>query len=184
MEYIHFFQIIPQVFPFVRSEYSQRKADQRPKVDHRVITTIMLTQFMNLSMAVMTSGNTVIGSRGFDLIIFQLSIYQTLFLESGLQKSATTATAVVIGSVGLHINKIFFTHHRLNHETKIFSDRITIAFSNNLARILNGEFDLQILVPIRIYLQFSFTDPFGIIFINVFNFEVVFEVEFFQSGPD
>ena len=184
MEYIHFFQIIPQVFPFVRPEYSQRKADQRPKVDHRVITAIMLTQFMNLGMAVMTSGNAVIGACCFNLIIFQLSIYQTLFLESGLQKSATAATAVVIGSVGLHINKIFFTHHRLDHKTKIICDRIAIAFSNNLTRILNGEFDLQILVPVGIYLQFAFTYPFGIIFINVFNFEVVFDVEFFQSGPD
>jgi hypothetical protein len=184
MEYIHFFQIIPQVFPFVRPEYSQRKTDERPKVDHRVITAIMLTQFMNLGMAVMTSGNAVIRSRGFNLIIFQLSILQALFFEPGLQKSAAAAAAVVIRFIGLHVNEIFFTHHRLDHETKIICDRIAIALSNNLARILNREFDFQVLVPVGIDLQVSFTDPFGIIFIDVLNFEVVFDVEFFQSGPD
>ena len=184
MEYIHFFQIISQVFPFVRPEHSQRKADECPKVDYRVITAIMLTQFMNLGMAVMTSGNTVIRSRGFNLIIFQLSIYQALILEPGLQESAAAAATVIVRFIGLHVNEIFFTHHRLDHKTKIIRNWVAIALSNNLAGILNRKFDFQVLVPVGIDLQFSFTDPFCIVFINVFNFKIVFDVEFFQSGPD
>ena len=184
MEYIHFFQIISQVFPFVRPEYSQRKADEGPEVDDRIMSAIMLTQFMNLGMAVMASGNAVIRSRGFNLIIFQLSIFQALFLEPGLQKSAAAAAAVVVRFIGLHVDEIFFTHHGFDHKTKIICNRIAIALSNDLAGILNREFDFQILVPVGIDLQFSFTDPFGIIFINVLNFKIVFDVEFFQSGPD
>ena len=184
MEYVHFFQIISQVFPFVRPEYSQRKANEGPEVDDRIMSAIMLTQFMNLGMAVMTSGNAVIRSSGFNLIIFQLSIHQALLLEPGLQKSAATAAAVVVRFIGLHVNEIFFTHNGFDHETKIICDRIAIALSNDLAGILNREFDFQVLVPVGIDLQFSFTDPFGIIFINVFYFKIVFDVEFFQSGPD
>ena len=75
MEYIHFFQIISQVFPFVRPEYSQRKADEGPEVDDRIMSAVVLAQFMNLGMAVVAPGNAVIRAGGLDLLIFQLSVY-------------------------------------------------------------------------------------------------------------
>ncbi len=184
MEYIHFFQVISQVFPFVWPEYSQRKADEGPEVDDRIMSAVMLAQLMDLGVAVMATGNAVIRAGRFDLLIFQLSIYQTLILEPGLQKSAAAAAAIVVRFIGLHIDKIFFTHHSLDNITKIIRNRITIALSDDLARILNRKLDFQILVPVGIDLQFSFTDPFGIIFINVLNFKIVCDVEFFQSGPD
>ena len=184
MEYIHFFQVISQVFPFVRSEYSQRKADEGPQMDDRVMPAIMFAQFVNLGMTVMAPGNAVIRSGRLDLFVFEFSIYQTLFLEPGLQESAAAAATVVIRLIGLHINKIFFTHHGFDHETQIIRDRIAIALSNDLAGVLYREFDFQVLVPVGIDLQLAFTNPFGVILINIFYFKIMFDVEFFQSGPD
>jgi hypothetical protein len=184
MEYIHFSQIISQIFPFVWPEYSQRKADESPEVDDRIVSAVVLAQFVNLGMAVVASGNAVVRAGCLDLLVFQFSILQTLILEPGLQKSAAAAAAVVVRFIGLHIDEIFFTHNGFDHETQIIRNRITKRLSDDLTGILDRELDLQILVPVGIDLQFSFTDPFGIIFIDVLYFKVVFDIEFFQSGPD
>ena len=50
--------------------------------------------------------------------------------------------------------------------------------------VLNGEGDLQVLVPIGTYRQSSFPDPSRVILNDAGNLEVVRDVEFFQSGPD
>ena len=84
----------------------------------------------------------------------------------------------------MHLDKIFFTHHRLDDISQVFRDWIAITFAHNLTRILNREFDLQILVPVGIDLQFSLPDPLGIILVDVLDFKIVLDVEFFQSGPD
>ncbi len=184
VEYIHFLQIISQVFPFVRTEYSQRKTNERPEVDNRIMTTVMLAQFVNLGMAVMASGDAIVCTSRLDLIIFKLSIQQALIFESGLQESTTTTAAIIIGSIGLHIDEIFFTHHGFHHKPQIFCDGVAITLSNDLAGILYRELDFQILVPVGIDLQLAFANPLGIILIDIFYFKIVFEVEFFQSGPD
>jgi len=101
-----------------------------------------------------------------------------------LKEAAAAAAAVIVGSVGLHVDEIFFTHNRLGHVAQIFRDRISIALSDDLAWVLDCEFDFQILVPVRVYLKLSLTNPFGIVLINVLNFKIMLEVEFFQSGPD
>ena len=49
---------------------------------------------------------------------------------------------------------------------------------------MNRELHLEILVPIRVDPQFSFPDPFGITLNDRYNFKLVRNVEFFQSGPD
>ena len=144
----------------------------------------MFAELMNLGMTVMTSGNAVIRTRCLDLLILQLAIGQALLLKPGLQKPAAAAAAVIVGFIGLHINEVFLAHNCLDHITQIFSNGIAETFSNNLARILNRKLDFQILVPVGIDFQFPLTDPFGIIFINVLDFKIVFDIEFFQSGPD
>ncbi len=63
-------EIVGEIFPLVGAEYAQGEADQRPHVNNRVIAPVMFTQLMNLSMAVMTSCNTVIRSGCLDLGIF------------------------------------------------------------------------------------------------------------------
>jgi hypothetical protein len=148
------------------------------------MTAVMLAQFMNLGMAVMAAGNAVVGSGSLNLLIFQSSVFEALILEPRLQESAAPAATVIIGSVGMHVYKIFFADHRFHNESEIFGYRIAIALSDNLAWILNCKFDFQILVPVGVDFESPFTNPLGIIFINVLNFEIVLKVEFFQSGPD
>jgi hypothetical protein len=53
-----------------------------------------------------------------------------------------------------------------------------------LTRILDGELDLQVLVPVAVDLQLALPDPFGVIFIDVFDFKIVLQVELFQSCQD
>jgi hypothetical protein len=144
----------------------------------------MFAQFMDLSMAVVTSCNAVIRARGFDLFILDFAVSQSFILEPGLQESAAAAAAVVVGAVRLHVDEILFTHHGFDHKPQVFGNGIPKAFADDLAGVLNRKFNFQILVPVGIDLELAFPDPFGIVFINIFDFKLVFQVEFFQSGPD
>jgi len=176
--------IIAQVFTLVRSQYSQRKTDKRPQVDNGVTAAEMLAQFMNLGMAVVTPGDTIVGACCLDLLVFQFPVFQPFFLKARLQESAATTAAIIVGPVGLHINEILFTHHGLDDIAQIFRNRIAKCFTNDLAGILNGKLYFQIFVPVGINLQFSLPDPFGVIFINVFDDKIMLEIEFFQSCQD
>jgi hypothetical protein len=49
---------------------------------------------------------------------------------------------------------------------------------------LNGEFYLQILVPLGIDLQLALADPLGVILNDAFDLKVIRNFVFFQSGPD
>ena len=111
---------------------------------------IMLTEFVNLGVTVMAAGDAVVGSRGLNLPVFQPSILKTLFLESGLKKAATAATAIIVGSIGLHVDKIFFSHNRLDHKAEVFRYGIAIAFSNDLAGVLHRKLDFQAFIPVRV----------------------------------
>jgi len=153
-------------------------------MNHGIIPPIVLAELMDLSMAVMAPGNAVVRACGFDLFIFDFAVLQAFFLEPGLQKSAAAAAAVVVGAVGLHVDEVFFTHHGFDHKPQVFGNGIPIAFPNDLAGVLHREFDFQILVPVGIDFEFAFTDPFGIVLINIFDLKFMFQVEFFQSGPD
>lgn len=135
-------------------------------------------------MAVMTAGNAIVCTGGFYLVILNFSIGKALFLKSCLEKSAAAAAAIVVGAVGYHIDKIFFPYNGSNNITQVFSNGVSIAFPDDLTGILDREFNLQILVPVGVDRKFSLTDPFGIIFINIFYFKIVFNVVFFQSCQD
>jgi hypothetical protein len=151
---------------------------------HRIAAAVMLAEFMNLGVAIVAPGNAVIGAGGLDLLILETAVFQALLLESGLQKTAAAAATKIVGPVGLHVDKILFAHNRLDHEAEIFGNGIAVALAHDLARVLNREFDFQILVPIGIDLEFTLTDPFGIVLIDIFDLEIVLKIEFFQSGPD
>jgi hypothetical protein len=56
-----------------------------------------------------------------------------------LQKSTTTTAAVVVGPVGVHLDKVFFTHDGSHDKAKIFGNRVAIGFANNLTGILYGK---------------------------------------------
>ncbi len=144
----------------------------------------MMRKLVDLGMAVMTPGNTIGCTAVFNLLILQSTIFQSLIFKTRLEKSAATATTVVIGFIRIHLHQIFFTNCLFYSVPEIFSYGIAKAFPHDLAGILNGKLDLQILVPIRIWFQFSFSDPFGVIFVDIFCFKAVSDIKFFQSGPD
>ena len=131
-----------------------------------------------------TTSSTALPAGGLDLFVFDLSVCQSLILESGLEKTAAAAAAKVVGAVGLHVDEIFFADYGFHHKPQVFGNGIAIAFSDNLAGILDRKFNLQVFVPVGADLEFAFTYPFGIVFVDIFYFKVMFQVEFFQSGPD
>ena len=144
----------------------------------------MLTELMNLGMAIMAAGDTVIRTSRLYLVVLQLAEFQTLFFHAGLQETASPAATIIVGSVGLHINKIFFPDDRFDHIAQIFGNGIPITLAYDLTGVLDGKFNFQILVPIGIDLEPSLADPFGIVFIDVLDDKIMFDVEFFQSCQD
>jgi hypothetical protein len=66
-------------------------------------------------MAVMASSDAVICTSGLNLCVLQLSILETLFLESGLKKSAASAATIIVGTIGMHLDEVFFTYHSLDY---------------------------------------------------------------------
>lgn len=153
-------------------------------MNHGVAPAVMLAEFVDLRVAVVAAGDAVVGTGGFDLLVFELAVLQALFFEAGLQESAATAAAEVVGAIGLHVDEILFTDHGFDHKSKILGNGVAVAFTDDLTGVLHRELDLQILVPVGVDLEFAVTDPLGVIFVDVLDFKIVFQVEFFQSGPD
>jgi len=144
----------------------------------------LITQVVDLSVAVVARGDGVVRFGRQDLVGLEFAVGPTLIRVSGLQKAAAAAAAEVVGAVGVHVDEVLFTDYRLNHEAQVLGDRVTEGFAHQLAGILNGELDFTVFVPLGTGLQFALTDPLGIILNDAFDFEVVVELEFFQSGPD
>jgi hypothetical protein len=148
------------------------------------MAAIMLTEFMNLGVAVMAAGDTVIRAGFLYLFVLQPAEFQTIFLETGLEESTAPPAAIIVGPVGLHIDKVFLSDDRFDHVAQIFGNRIPITLAHDLAGILDRKFNFQLLVPIGIDLELALADPFGIVFINVLDDKVMLDVEFFQSCQD
>jgi len=145
---------------------------------------IDITQIVDLGMAIVTGGDAVVCLGGQDLVGFGLSIGPSCIGETGLEKPAAATTAEVVGFVGGHVNEVLFTHHRLDHKPQVIGNGITQSFSHQLARILDGEFDLSVLVPVTAGFKFSFFDPFCVELNDAQDFKFVLNIEFFQSCQD
>ena len=135
------FKIGLQIFPFVFTEDTESQTDNSPQMDDAIAATVMITEFMNLGVAVVTAGNAIIGTGGLDLVVFQPAEFKTGLFITRLQKPATAAAAIIVGAVGLHIDKIFFPHDGFDYKTKIFGDRVAITFADDLARVLDRKLD-------------------------------------------
>ena len=107
-----------------------------------VSAAIMITELMNLSMTVVTARDAVISTGSLNLIVLQTAEFQACLLIARLQKATSAPATIVIGAVGLHIDKIFLPYDGFHHKPKIFGDRVSIAFPYNLAGILGGKLDL------------------------------------------
>jgi len=139
---------------------------------------------MDLGMAVMARRDAIGCLGGQNLIGLGLAVGSSLLLKTRLEIPTTTATAEVVGPIGGHVHKVFFTHNRLNHISHILGNRIAKGFSNQLTGILEGELNLTFLIPVRRGFEFALSDPFCIQLNNTFDFKVVRDVEFFQSYQD
>jgi hypothetical protein len=149
-----------------------------------IIAAVMLTELMNLGMAIMAAGNTVIRAGFLYLLILQPAEFQTLLFLAGLEETAAAAAAIIVGPVGDHIDKIFFSDDRFDHESQIIGNGFAKSLAHDLTGILNGKFNLEVLVPVGVDLELSFPDPFSIVFIDILDDEVMLDAEFFQSCQD
>jgi len=144
----------------------------------------LVGQIVNLGMTVVTGRNAIGRLCCQNLVRLEFPVAAPLFRISRLEEPAAAAAAIVVRPVGIHFDEIFFAHHRLHRVPQIFGHRIPKGFADQLTGVLYGKFDFKILVPVGIDLQLSFFDPLGIILDDALDFKIVFDVEFFQSGPD
>ncbi len=148
------------------------------------IAFIMLSQVMHLCMAVVARGDGILSPCVLNLVELYPAILTALFGKPRLQKTTTTAATVVVGLVWCHIDEVFLTDNLFHNITQVVGHGVSKGFSDQLAGILNSEGHFQVFVPVGADRQFSFPDPFRVILNDAGNLEVVFNVEFFQSGPD
>jgi phosphoribosyl 1,2-cyclic phosphodiesterase len=148
MKYIHLFEVLTQIFSFIGTQNTQGKVQQCPQMQCFPCVVIDFGHVMHLGVAVMAGCDAVCRTRCQNLVGLGLAVCPSLLLESGLQVTAAAAAAEVVGPVGRHVDKVFFTHDRFDHIAQVFGNRITQRFSDELAGILYGEFDLSFLVPV------------------------------------
>ena len=149
-----------------------------------IIAAVMLTELMNLGMAIMAAGNTVIRAGRLYLFILQTAELETLFFHAGLEETAAAAAAIIVGPVGDHIDKILFADDRFDHVSQIFGNGIAKSLAHDLTGVLDGKFNFEVLVPVGVDFKLSFPDPLGVVFIDVLDDKVMLDVEFFQSCQD
>lgn len=147
MEYIDLLKIVTEIAAFVRPEDPQRKTDQSPQV-HSVVSSVkVMLEVVDLSMTVVAGGDAVVRPGCDDLIELDLAVGMALLVIACLQKAATTATTEVVRFVRGHINEVLFTNHRPHDKTQIIGCGIPVTFTDDLTRILHGEFNLPFFVP-------------------------------------
>lgn len=103
---------------------------------------------MNLGMTVMASCYYISSLGGLDLLILDFSIKKSFVFKTRLQISTAAAAAEVVALIWISIHKIFFTDTGFDNKTNVISCCVAKGFTDDVARVLNGEFDLKILVPL------------------------------------
>jgi hypothetical protein len=149
-----------------------------------IAPAVIFFEVVYLSMAVMARCQTVVCPGLHDLFELSLPVISPGLGKPGLKVTPAAPATVVVGSVGMHVHEILFTHHRFDDIPHVFGHCIPETFSNQLARVLNREFDFQILVPLGIHFQLSFSDPLGIILNDTLAFKLMIDIEPLQSDPD
>ena len=149
-----------------------------------VFAAEVMTDVMDLGMAVMAAGDAVIGAGAYDLVKLGFAVGAARFCETGLQETAAAAAAVVVRFVRRHLDDVFRADYRLNDEAQVIGNRIAKTLADNLAWVLDRELDLAIFVPIRVDLQLALANPLGVVRIDGSNFKFVLDTEFVQSRPD
>jgi hypothetical protein len=84
----------------------------------------------------------------------------------------------------VHLDEVLFSDDGLHHETEVVCRGVAVTLAYDLAGILDRKLDLQVLVPVGVYLEFSLPDPFGVVSVDARDFQIGGDVELLQSGPD
>lgn len=149
-----------------------------------VVRAVVLAQLMDLGVAVVAGSDAVCGTGFLDLSIFDLAVGEALVLVAGLEEATAAAAAEVVALVGVHVDEVFFTDHGLNDKAQVVRRFIPIGLTDDLAGILDGELDAKFFVPVGVDGKLALTDPLGVKVVDAFDFEVMLDVEFFQSCQD
>lgn len=108
---------------------------------------ILFAQVMHLRMTIVAGGDAIRCFGFKNLFGFQTSVCPALIRISGLQETAAAAAAKIIGTIGMHLDKVLFSNHCLDDISEIFGHRIAKGFPHQLAGILNSEFNLTFGIP-------------------------------------
>ena len=73
-----------QILPFILAENAQSQTDNSPQMDYAIATAVMITEFVDLGVTIMTSGNAIVRSGNLNLIVLKPAEFQALFLVSRL----------------------------------------------------------------------------------------------------
>jgi len=103
---------------------------------------------MDLGMAVVTWCDGILGPSRLDLLGLQPAIFPTGIGKSRLQEATAAAATVVVRFVGCHVDEVLFTDHLFHHVAQIIGHGVAERFPHQLARVLNGEGDLQVFIPV------------------------------------
>lgn len=91
-----------------------------------VAPVIVMSYIFNLQVTVVAWSKNIFRTGGSDLIKLSSAIGSSVLGHAGLEKTATTAAAVIGTSVGLHVDEVFFTHQGFSDKTHIFGNGLTI----------------------------------------------------------
>jgi len=93
-------------------------------------------------MAVVARRDAVISARFHNLFKFQPPIISPGLRKTGLKESATPTATEVVGSVGMHIDIVFFSYHCFDNKPEIFRYWVPQRLPYQLTGVLHRELDL------------------------------------------
>ena len=82
MKNVDIFQVVSEIGSFIGTKDSKRQTDQCPDVHGAVMSTKMMTEVVDLGMAVVTAGDTVIRAGSHNLVKFNFPVGAAFFGEA------------------------------------------------------------------------------------------------------
>ena len=82
MKNVDIFQVVSEIGSFIGTKDAKRQTDQCPDVNGTVMSTKMMADIVDLGMAVVTAGDTIIRTGCHNLIKFNFPIGAAFFGEA------------------------------------------------------------------------------------------------------
>lgn len=141
-------QFVSQIGTLVFAKNAQGEANQRPKMDSMPFFPVVFGKVVDLGVAIVAGGDAVMGAGSQNLIALPQTIGPTLLGESCLEGSSAATAAIIVGFVGVHIHEVFFSNEFFDHEAEVVGNGVPQGFAHQLARVLDGELQSQLCIPI------------------------------------